>query len=468
MPIITASNALPPEPTSRVVTWRSLPSSRIVYFTLIPVFAVKSDGVNDAMSCICGFATIATLIVFAAVLPVAVAARNATAAILAASTPTTASTGGRLLPFRASCMVDASSGADGWRRDSSASSVPLRLGRLMRSLSDDDRALVRWGRTPGSTPESPERRSNGVPESCVDRLEARVRWVTITLSARHCQEPLLPYTISAALGTQGETSLSKHAPTNVRRPTMLDVAALAGVGLKTVSRVVNGEPGVSANLETKVRRAIEQLNYRRDANASMLRRLGGKTQTIGLVLEDVANPFSSALHRAIEDSARTRNVLVFAGSCDEDPRRERELIGSFRDRRVDGVLVVAAGPDHTYLYVEQRAGTALVFVDRPAGHLDANTVGSDNVGGARIAVAHLLGHGHRRIAFLGDLPTIFTARERLRGYKEALASAGVDVDEDLIRTGLRDPQLAAQAVEELLSLPNPPTALFTSQNFSTI
>ena len=81
---------------------------------------------------------------------------------------------------------------------------------------------------------------------------------------------------------------------------MLDVAALAGVGLKTVSRVVNGEPGVSATLETKVRRAIEQLNYRPHVNASMLRRLGGKTQTIGLVLEDVANPFSSALHRAIK------------------------------------------------------------------------------------------------------------------------------------------------------------------------
>ena len=123
----------------------------------------------------------------------------------------------------------------------------------------------------------------------------------------------------------------------------------------------------------------------------MLRRLGGKTQTIGLVLEDVANPFSSALHRAIEDTARARGVLVFAGSCDEDPLRERELIGSFRDRRVDGIIVVPASDDHTYLYGEQRAGTALVFVDRPAGHLDADSVGSDNVGGAVDAVEHLLG-----------------------------------------------------------------------------
>jgi len=287
------------------------------------------------------------------------------------------------------------------------------------------------------------------------------------LSRRDCQEPHLRCTISTRLTHENEDSLSKYAPATVRRPTMTDVAALAGVGLKTVSRVVNAEPGVSPALEAKVRRAIEQLNYRRDANASMLRRLGGKTQTIGLVLEDVANPFSSALHRAIEDSARSRHVLVFAGSCDEDAVRERELIGSFRDRRVDGIIVVPAGGDHTYLYEEQRAGTALVFVDRPAGHLDADSVVSNNVGGAVIAVEHLLAHGHSRIAFLGDLLSISTAQDRLEGYMLALERAGIH-DDALVRTDLRDSDAAAVAVDELLALPDPPTALFTSQNLLTI
>lgn len=249
---------------------------------------------------------------------------------------------------------------------------------------------------------------------------------------------------------------------------MLDVAALAGVGLKTVSRVVNGEGGVRPELAAKVRLAIEQLGYRRDANASMLRRLGGKTQTIGLVLEDVANPFSSTLHRAIEDAARERGVLVFAGSCDEDPQRERELIGSFRDRRVDGIIVVPASHDHTYLHDERRSGTALVFVDRPAGHLDADSVVSDNHGGAFQAVSHLLSFGHRRVAFLGDLLSIATATDRLAGYRSALELAGIAVDTDLIRTDLHDPDAAAGAVAELLALPNPPTALFTGQNLLTI
>jgi LacI family transcriptional regulator len=249
---------------------------------------------------------------------------------------------------------------------------------------------------------------------------------------------------------------------------MHDVAALAGVGLKTVSRVVNAEPGVSPLLEAKVKRAIRQLNYRRDGNASRLRRLGAKTQTIGLVLEDVANPFSSALHRAIEDYARARNVLVFAGSCDEDARRERELIESFRDRRVDGIIVVPASHDHTYLYDEQRAGTALVFVDRPAGHLAADSVVSNNVGGSVEAVEHLLAHGHRRIAFLGDLLSISTADERLQGYNQALAGAGINKGGALIRTDLRDSESAMRVVDELLALPDPPTALFTSQNLLTI
>jgi LacI family transcriptional regulator len=249
---------------------------------------------------------------------------------------------------------------------------------------------------------------------------------------------------------------------------MVDVAALAGVALKTVSRVVNSEPGVSPELETRVRRAIEQLNYRRDANAATLRRLGRKTQTIGLVLEDVSNPFSSALHRAVEDAARERGVLVFAGSCDEDPERERELIGSFRDRRVDGIIVVPASLDHTYLHDERRAGTALVFVDRQASHLDADSVTSDNVGGAAQAVQHLLERGHRRIGFLCDLLSISTARERLDGYTRALGSVGVGVQADLIRTDLREPDAAARAIEEMLALPEPPTAFFTAQNLLTI
>jgi LacI family transcriptional regulator len=249
---------------------------------------------------------------------------------------------------------------------------------------------------------------------------------------------------------------------------MRDVAALAGVGLKTVSRVVNGESNVSAETRARVEAAIDRLDYRRDINASLLRRLGRKTATIGLVLEDVSNPFSSALHRAIEDRARERGVLLFTGSCDEDSEREQELIGTFRARRVDGIIVVPASSDHRYLLPEQRARTPLVFVDRPARFINADSVISDNVGGAERAVSHLGESGHRRIAFLGDALEIQTAADRLRGYNVGLAALGVSEDSTIIRTALRNVDAAARAAAELLRAANPPTALFTAQNLVTI
>jgi LacI family transcriptional regulator len=249
---------------------------------------------------------------------------------------------------------------------------------------------------------------------------------------------------------------------------MRDVAALAGVGLKTVSRVVNGESNVSDATRARVETAIERLDYRRDINASLLRRLGRKTATIGLVLEDVSNPFSSALHRAIEDHARERGVLLFAGSCDEDPDREREMIGTFRARRVDGIVVVPASSDHRYLLPEQRARTPLVFVDRPARFINADSVTSDNVGGSERAVAHLAASGHRRIAFLGDALEIQTAADRLQGYRLGLRALGPDEDPAIVRPGLRNVDAAAYAVKEVLRAPNPPSALFTAQNLVTI
>ena len=147
---------------------------------------------------------------------------------------------------------------------------------------------------------------------------------------------------------------------------MRDVAALAGVSIKTVSRVINGEQAVSADLTTRVTAAVDRLDYRHNMTASSLRRSDGRTATIGVVLEDVANPFSSALHRAIEDVAVARGVLVLAGSSDEDEDRERRLVSAFASRRVDGLVIQPATHDHSFLITERKAGTAIVFVDRPA------------------------------------------------------------------------------------------------------
>jgi LacI family transcriptional regulator len=250
---------------------------------------------------------------------------------------------------------------------------------------------------------------------------------------------------------------------------MRDVAALAGVSLKTVSRVVNAEPGVSPRLADRVVEAVRLLDYRHNMTASSLRRSDQKTATIGLLLEDVSNPFSSALYRAVAEVARQRGTLAFAGSSDEDPVKEAELLRAFVARRVDGLIVVPSGWDGGRLLSErERLGTPTVCVDRPAPFLEVDSVTADNRDGARLAVRHLAAHGHRRVAFLGDLRTIWTAEERRLGYVEGLAAEGVAYDPALVRQDLGSIAAAQAAVLALLAQPEPPSALFTGQNLVTI
>jgi LacI family transcriptional regulator len=248
---------------------------------------------------------------------------------------------------------------------------------------------------------------------------------------------------------------------------MNDVARLAGVSLKTVSRVVNGEAGVHPGTAQRVLAAIDQLGFRRNLGARNLRQ-GSSTGTIGVLLEDVANPFYSTLTRAVEEVARPFGRHVLTGSSDEDPDRERELALEFCARRVDGLLVVPAGLRHGYLVPEIHAGMPVVFCDRPAGDIVADTVLVDNLGGAVEAVAHLANHGHQRIAFLGDAPNIFTASERLRGFREGCARAALRFDEDLVVMGPHDERSIGAALRHILDGPDPATALFTGNNRITV
>ena len=249
---------------------------------------------------------------------------------------------------------------------------------------------------------------------------------------------------------------------------MRDVASTAGVSLKTVSRVVNREPGVRADTAARVQAAIADLGFARNEIARSLRH--GRAGAVGLVIEDVANPFYSAIARTVEDVARASGHILITGSCEEDPERERQLVLRLLRRSVDALLIVPAGRDHRYLAPQLRAGTPVVFLDRPPGGLEADTVLLDNRGGARAGVDHLLAHGHERIAMVGDTAELYTAAERLAGYREALREAGVPVREELIRLGTHDAAQAERVVRELLALPpdRRPTALFAGNNRNAV
>ncbi len=223
------------------------------------------------------------------------------------------------------------------------------------------------------------------------------------------------------------TTLSSTRAARGNRPTMVDVAREAMVSLKTVSRVVNDEQGVRPATAQRVQDAIERLGFQRNDSASQLRR--GTTASIGLIVEDLGNPFYSQLAAAVEREARRERHLLISASAEGSPEREADLVAALVARRVDGLVVVPAATGTAHAEVEHETyGTPVVYVDRPP-YVDrrrpgstADTVLSDNMGGIRSAVEHLAARGHRRIAFLGDDPQFWTACEREEAFRATLAA----------------------------------------------
>ena len=170
----------------------------------------------------------------------------------------------------------------------------------------------------------------------------------------------------------------------------------------------------------------------------------------------------------MEDEARARGVQVLIGSLDEDPDREKEMARTLIDRQVDGLIIVPAGQDQSYLQAESRHGVCAVFLDREPRLFNSDAVVSDNRGGAIAAVEHLLAFGHERIGYLGDSLTVATSGQRFEGYERALQTAGIAHDPQVVAHGLRTLVDAARATTEIMAAADPPTALFASQNLVTI
>jgi LacI family transcriptional regulator len=229
------------------------------------------------------------------------------------------------------------------------------------------------------------------------------------------------------------------------RPTMKDVATRAGVALKTVSRVVNREPGVTPETTQRVLGAIEDLGFRRNESARLLRT--GHTAALGYIADSWTDPDHAAVYRGLENVAREHGYLLYSGSTDRDPEREERLALAMCARRVDGLIISPSQGAQDYLIPEIEAGVATVFVLRPPelgladtvlpGTVPPGTVPPDTVlpdtvlpderAGARLAIAHLARLGHRRIGFLSE-PAGNRSRALRSGYAEAMAAAGLAAD----------------------------------------
>lgn len=252
---------------------------------------------------------------------------------------------------------------------------------------------------------------------------------------------------------------------------MRDVAAHAGVSFKTVSRVVNDEPGVALATRERVEAAVRELRFERNDLARSLRP-GHRTHTLGLVIEDFANPFFTAVTRGVDEVAQAREHLLLIASTQADLAREREAVTALLRRRVDGLLLVPMEPDGGP-FGHDPQGPQTVFLDRPGSGVDC--VLFDNEGGVEQAVGHLVEHGHRRIAFVGRAPGAYSTTQRLDAFRRCMVERTGAVDEELIATAeglVADAEVhhGEAAVERLLSLParRRPTAILTVNNRTTV
>ncbi|MEV0523880.1 LacI family DNA-binding transcriptional regulator [Streptomyces sp. NPDC050439] len=250
-------------------------------------------------------------------------------------------------------------------------------------------------------------------------------------------------------------------------PTLRDVAERVGVSAMTASRALRDDPRVLPSTRERIRVAAAELGYRPNEVARSLR-LGRGTGLVGLVVTNLANPFYSRFALGVDSVIAGDGFKTVIGNTGQDLDAERELVADLVARRVDGIIAVPAAADQRHLAAAAADGVPVVLASRPPEGFDADCVLVDDFGGARAATARLIVRGHRRIGFLGSPPAVYTGTERLRGYAAALAAHGIRFDEDYVRQGQTEPREARRAAAELLALPEPPTALFCSNNRNTI
>jgi len=240
--------------------------------------------------------------------------------------------------------------------------------------------------------------------------------------------------------------------------TIREVAESAGVSYATVSHVINNTRLVSPETRDRVLAAMDALNYRPNALARSLRQ--GKTNTIGLVLPDSANPFFAEISRSIEDEAFRKGYSVFLCNTELDMQREMFYVDVLSKKQVDGIIFVAAGDQAGALDFLLQRGMPVVMIDRDVPNVEADAVLTDHELGGFIATRHLLELGHTRIACIAGPSSITPSAERITGYRKALSQAGIALEERLIIRGDYHAQSGMDITHTLLKMDPRPTAIF--------
>jgi LacI family transcriptional regulator len=252
------------------------------------------------------------------------------------------------------------------------------------------------------------------------------------------------------------------APKTQRKPTMSDVARLAGVGTMTVSRVLSGTVRVSANTTQRVQTAIQQLNYRPNVLARAFR--GQRSHSIGLIIPYLYDPFFASCAHAVTAVAREHGYSVIITTSNEDPETEYAEADEMLQRHVDGLLVIPSSSRHSRLTRSLFDKTPVVAFDRPVPDPSIDTVLVQNAIGSRRITKHLIEHGHRHIAYLALSRSLFTINARFLGYRRALQDAGLQEDSFF---GCESEEVVEQILKAKRASDAPPTAVLTSNTLVT-
>ena len=243
-----------------------------------------------------------------------------------------------------------------------------------------------------------------------------------------------------------------------------EVAKRAGVSLGTVSNVLNRPEIVAEETRQRVLQVIEEIGFVRNGSARQLR--AGRSQHIGLVVLDVANPFFTEVARGVEDLANEKGYVVILCNSDDSLEKESHYLHVLTEQRTQGVLITPVQSDAGYLQQLRQHGTAVVLLDRPSRSKDLCSVSVDDVRGGELATAHLLAQGHTCIGFVHGPLSIRQCADRRRGVLRAVKAAGLDPNRAIIdiTTRAQNAREGEESVEKLLSASTRPTAVFCAND----
>jgi DNA-binding LacI/PurR family transcriptional regulator len=271
---------------------------------------------------------------------------------------------------------------------------------------------------------------------------------------------------SDSLSTQESPAHVCKTPVALRPPSIKDIARLARVSHSTVSRALQNSPLVNSDTAQRIRQIARDSGYRASAVARGL--VMRKTLTVGVVVTTIADPFVSEVVGGIEDFANDHGYSVFFANSHADPEREKRVAQAFAERRVDGILVTSSRVGSLYVPLLSELRVPIVLINNQHPTSLTHAVVIENVEAGRAATEHLIGLGHRRIAYLGDRFGYASETERFTGYRQALEHAGLPFHPELVVHGDGKPEAAVPATESLLALPQRPTALFCYNDMSAL